>query len=130
MPPQIKQDLNRSGWETTDFPSVCENCLPENNYVQMLKSDHDAVSSPILKNITHSACPGHDMEARLLDHLPHLVPLIRLLRNAKSAQDPSQFFDGRPIVQLDKNVQISVSLAPGSRTVANAACSIYPSVSL
>ena len=44
MPPQIKQDLNRSGWETTDFPSVCENCLPENNYVQMLKSDHDAVS--------------------------------------------------------------------------------------
>jgi hypothetical protein len=24
MPPQIKQDLNRSGWETTDFPSVCE----------------------------------------------------------------------------------------------------------
>lgn len=40
MPPQIKQDLNRSGWETTDFPSVCENCLPENPYVQMLKSDH------------------------------------------------------------------------------------------
>lgn len=34
MPPQIKQDLNRSGWETTDFPSVCENvcytlCLPQ-----------------------------------------------------------------------------------------------------
>ena len=25
MPPQIKQDLNRAGWETTDFPSVCEN---------------------------------------------------------------------------------------------------------
>ncbi|KAL9631337.1 MAG: hypothetical protein Q9164_005953 [Protoblastenia rupestris] len=40
MPPQIKHDLNRSGWETTDFPSVCENCLPENPYVQMLKSDH------------------------------------------------------------------------------------------
>ena len=38
--PQIKQDLNRSGWETTDFPSVCENCLPENPYVQMLKQDH------------------------------------------------------------------------------------------
>ncbi|KAL8790554.1 MAG: hypothetical protein Q9195_006298 [Heterodermia aff. obscurata] len=42
MPPQIKQDLNRSGWETTDFPSVCENCLPENPYVQMLKEDHGA----------------------------------------------------------------------------------------
>ncbi|KAG8530089.1 Pre-mRNA-splicing factor slt11 [Bacidia gigantensis] len=40
MPPQIKQDLNRSGWESTDFPSVCENCLPDNPYVQMLKQDH------------------------------------------------------------------------------------------
>ncbi|KAI9748099.1 MAG: Pre-mRNA-splicing factor slt11 [Lichina confinis] len=34
-PAQIKQDLNRSGWETTDFPSVCENCLPDNPYVQI-----------------------------------------------------------------------------------------------
>ena len=42
MPPQIKHDLNRSGWESTDFPSVCENCLPENPYVQMLKEDHGA----------------------------------------------------------------------------------------
>lgn len=41
-PPQIKQDLNRSGWETTDFPSVCENCLPENPYVQMIKEDYGA----------------------------------------------------------------------------------------
>ncbi|KAI9851268.1 MAG: Pre-mRNA-splicing factor slt11 [Thelocarpon superellum] len=41
-PPQIKQDLNRSGWETTDFPSVCENCLPDNPYVQMLKEDYSA----------------------------------------------------------------------------------------
>ncbi|CAG8981471.1 hypothetical protein HYALB_00003042 [Hymenoscyphus albidus] len=39
MPPQIKQDLNRSGWETTDFPSVCENCLPENPFVQMIRED-------------------------------------------------------------------------------------------
>ncbi|KAK4119343.1 hypothetical protein N657DRAFT_627015 [Parathielavia appendiculata] len=42
MPPQIKQDLNRSGWETTDFPSVCEQCLPENPYVKMLKEDYGA----------------------------------------------------------------------------------------
>jgi pre-mRNA-splicing factor RBM22/SLT11 len=42
MPPQIKQDLNRSGWETTDFPSVCENCLPKNPYVKMLKEDYGA----------------------------------------------------------------------------------------
>ena len=40
MPPQIKHDLNRAGWETTDFPSVCESCLPDNAYVQMLKQDH------------------------------------------------------------------------------------------
>lgn len=45
MPPQIKTDLNRSGWETTDFPSVCEKCLPDNPYVQMLKEDHGAVSA-------------------------------------------------------------------------------------
>lgn len=42
MPPQIKQDLNRSGWESTDFPSVCERCLPDNPFVQMLKEDHGA----------------------------------------------------------------------------------------
>lgn len=42
MPPQIKQDLNRSGWETTDMPSVCERCLPENPMVQMLKEDYGA----------------------------------------------------------------------------------------
>lgn len=42
MPPQIKQDLNRSGWETTDFPSVCERCLPESTHVQMLKEDYGA----------------------------------------------------------------------------------------
>lgn len=41
-PPQIKQDLNRSGWETTDFPSSCERCLPDNPYVQMLKQDYAA----------------------------------------------------------------------------------------
>lgn len=56
MPPQIKQDLNRSGWETTDFPSVCENCLPENPYVQMLKEDHGAeckVSAHYLSSILY-----------------------------------------------------------------------------
>lgn len=49
MPPQIKQDLNRSGWETTDFPSVCENCLPETRFVQMLKEDHGYVIPSLSK---------------------------------------------------------------------------------
>ncbi|KAL1311195.1 hypothetical protein AAFC00_001390 [Neodothiora populina] len=38
MPP--KQDLNRSGWESTDMPSCCEKCLGDNPYVQMLKEEH------------------------------------------------------------------------------------------
>lgn len=40
MPP--KADINRSGWESTDFPSVCERCLPDTNYMQMLKEDYGA----------------------------------------------------------------------------------------
>jgi hypothetical protein len=78
MPPQIKQDLNRSGWETTDFPSVCENCLPENNYVQMLKSDHDAVSYPNLqiRDCLRSS-PSAVLSANLSPLLKHfLTPLL------------------------------------------------------
>jgi pre-mRNA-splicing factor RBM22/SLT11 len=41
-PPQIKHDLNRSGWESTDFPSICERCLPDKNYVQMQKDEYGA----------------------------------------------------------------------------------------
>jgi pre-mRNA-splicing factor RBM22/SLT11 len=40
MPPQIKQDINRKGWESTDFPSICEKCLPQNPYVRMIKEDY------------------------------------------------------------------------------------------
>jgi pre-mRNA-splicing factor RBM22/SLT11 len=56
MPNQIKQDLNRSGWETTDFPSVCETCLPDNPFVRMLKEDY-GMSSHVLTQTTADA-PG------------------------------------------------------------------------
>ncbi|KAF2097273.1 pre-mRNA-splicing factor slt11 [Rhizodiscina lignyota] len=44
MPPvnAIKHDVNRSGKESQDFPSVCENCLPDANFVQMLKEEYGA----------------------------------------------------------------------------------------
>ena len=59
MAAQIKQDLNRSGWESTDFPSVCENCLPENPYVQMLKEDHGkSHCSSALEIHNHTATIG------------------------------------------------------------------------
>jgi hypothetical protein len=119
MPPQIKQDLNRSGWETTDFPSVCENCLPENNYVQMLKSDHDAVSTSISKSRSLS-CPLSRFYDRAL-------LILLFYRNAKFAQDPSQSSAGKPTAQLAKSAQTFASPAHASRTAANAACSISPS---
>lgn len=54
MPPQIKQDLNRSGWESTDFPSVCENCLPENPYVKMLKEDYGEECKLVSRSIAQT----------------------------------------------------------------------------
>jgi pre-mRNA-splicing factor RBM22/SLT11 len=55
--PQIKQDLNRSGWESTDFPSVCENCLPENPYVKMLKEDYGA-ECKLVSIVANTAYPS------------------------------------------------------------------------
>jgi hypothetical protein len=80
MPPQIKTDLNRSGWETTDFPSVCEKCLPDNPYVQMLKEDHGAVSSSALHSLdVYSHYIGmQDLHATIhhlsLESRPHSTP--------------------------------------------------------
>ncbi|KAL7276737.1 Pre-mRNA-splicing factor slt11 [Rhizina undulata] len=40
MPPGgTKSDINRSGRESTDFPSVCESCLPDSPYIQMIKEN-------------------------------------------------------------------------------------------
>lgn len=88
MPPQIKQDLNRSGWESTDFPSVCESCLPENPYVQMLKEDYGAECK--------------------------IVSLISIIRCAEELQltdcsvpDRLQFFAGKPIGQRARSAPTS-----------------------
>jgi pre-mRNA-splicing factor RBM22/SLT11 len=64
MPPQIKQDLNRSGWESTDFPSVCEKCLPENPYVKMLKEDYGAECSLCTRPFTVFSWAGSRAHGR------------------------------------------------------------------
>jgi len=84
MPPQIKTDLNRSGWETTDFPSVCEKCLPDNPYVQMLKEDHGAVSQ------SFASLVGQALTRR---------------RNARFAHDRSLYSAGKPTAQRDRSAR-------------------------
>lgn len=83
MPPQIKSDLNRSGWETTDFPSVCEKCLPDNPYVQMLKEDHGAVSFSLRTATVYS--------------------VLMCCRNARSAHDRSPSSAGKPTAPRDRS---------------------------
>lgn len=78
MPPQIKHDLNRSGWESTDFPSVCESCLPENPYVQIIKEDHGA-------------------ECKIVNSFPIHSVLRKAILTIRSVHVPILSFVGRPI---------------------------------
>ncbi|KAK1826900.1 Pre-mRNA-splicing factor slt-11 [Podospora conica] len=110
MPPQIKQDLNRSGWEQTDFPSVCENCLPENPYVKMLKEDYGAECKLCTRPFTifsWAADRSHGRKKRT-----NICLTCARLKNAcQSCIMDLQF--GLPIIIRDKALEL-VSQGPQS----------------
>ena len=35
----LKGNLNKQGWEKSDFPILCETCLGDNPYLRMAKSE-------------------------------------------------------------------------------------------
>ncbi|KAK3899120.1 Pre-mRNA-splicing factor slt-11 [Staphylotrichum tortipilum] len=114
MPPQIKQDLNRSGWETTDFPSVCENCLPENPYVKMLKEDHGAECKLCTRPFTVFSWSG-DGRAQGRKRRTNICLTCARLKNACQCCIMDLQF-GLPIIIRDKALEL---IAPGPQSEIN-----------
>ncbi|KAK4136879.1 hypothetical protein BT67DRAFT_374278 [Trichocladium antarcticum] len=112
--PQIKQDLNRSGWETTDFPSVCENCLPENPYVKMLKEDHGAECKLCTRPFTIFSWSG-DGRAHGRKRRTNICLTCARLKNACQCCIMDLQF-GLPIVIRDKALEL---IAPGPQSEIN-----------
>ena len=96
MPPQIKQDLNRSGWETTDFPSVCEN-----------------VSTGLFPRLKHEALAHSHHDSKLTPHsASQITPSSKCLskitrKNASSVRAPSPTSPGKQTAPRARNPRAS-----------------------
>ncbi|KAK4166746.1 putative pre-mRNA-splicing factor slt-11 [Cladorrhinum sp. PSN259] len=113
-PPQIKQDLNRSGWESTDFPSVCENCLPTNPYVKMLKEDYGAECKLCTRPFTVFSWSGEGRAHGRKKRTNICLTCARLKNACQCCIMDLQF--GLPIVIRDKALEL---IAPGPQSEIN-----------